>query len=187
MPDYANVLVKVVAIFRVINCVPAATLAHNVFCYFAVAHILTPSVNLAFRPKSGFKNKCRARAGFELVTSGSNRVQASKWGPFTTLCGYVCRVQQRLKGYNLHPPIVKIALKSFCEVGYANFRPNVFGAGKRISIELVVGVELHAWYPVALKTFVAFRKNGNVQEKYCLCNVNQLEQNIKSCCNPHFL
>jgi len=26
------------------------------------AHILTHSVNLAFGPKSGFKNKCRARA-----------------------------------------------------------------------------------------------------------------------------
>jgi len=68
-------LVKVVAIFGVINRVPATTSAHNVFCYSAVAHILTPSVNLAFRPKSGFKNKCRARAGFGLVFSG--RVQTS--------------------------------------------------------------------------------------------------------------
>jgi len=63
---YANVLFKVVAIFGVINCVPAATPAHNVFCYFTVAHILTFLVNLAFRPKSGFKNKCQARAGFGL-------------------------------------------------------------------------------------------------------------------------
>jgi len=55
VPDYANVLVKVVAIFRAINRVPASTPAH-IFCYSAVAHILTPSVNLAFRPKSGFKN-----------------------------------------------------------------------------------------------------------------------------------
>ena len=62
MPDYANVLVKVVAIFGVINRVPA----HNVFCYSAVAQIITPSENLAFGPKSGFKNKCRARAGFGL-------------------------------------------------------------------------------------------------------------------------
>jgi len=77
VPDHANVLVKVVAIFGVINRVPATTPAH-VFCYSAVAHILTPSVNLAFNPKSGFKNKCRALAGFELVTSGSDRVQASK-------------------------------------------------------------------------------------------------------------
>ena len=68
-------LVKVVAIFSVINRVPATTPAHNVFCYSAVAHILTPSVNLAFRPKSDFKNKCRTRAGLGLVFSG--RVQTS--------------------------------------------------------------------------------------------------------------
>jgi len=35
-------------------------------------------------------------------------------------------------------------LKSFCEVGYATFRPNVFAAGKRISVEILVGVGLHA-------------------------------------------
>jgi len=29
---------------------PATTPAHNVFCYSAVAHILTHSVHLAFRP-----------------------------------------------------------------------------------------------------------------------------------------
>jgi len=78
VPDYANVLVKVVAVFGAINRVPATTPAHDVFCYSAVAHILTTSVNVAFRPKSGFKNKCRARAGFGLVISGSGRVQASK-------------------------------------------------------------------------------------------------------------
>jgi len=65
VPDYANVLVKVVAIFGVINRVPATTPVH-IFRYFTVAHISTPSVNLAFRPKSGFKNECRARAGFRL-------------------------------------------------------------------------------------------------------------------------
>jgi len=65
VPDYANALVKVVAIFGVINCVPATTPAH-VFCYSAVARILAPSAYLAFRPKSGFKNKCGARAGFGL-------------------------------------------------------------------------------------------------------------------------
>ena len=78
MPDYASVLFKVVAILGVINRVSATTPAHNVFCYSVVAHIVTRSVNLAFRPKSGFKNKCRARAGFGLVISGSGRVQASK-------------------------------------------------------------------------------------------------------------
>ena len=78
MPDYANVLVKVVVILGVIKRVPATTPANNVFCYSAVAHIVTPLVNLAFRSKSGFKNKCRTRAGFRLVISGSGRVQASK-------------------------------------------------------------------------------------------------------------
>jgi len=76
VPDYANDLVKVVAIFGVIHHATAP--AHNVFCYSAVAHILTPSVNWAFRPKSGFKNKCRARAVFGLVISGSVRIQGSK-------------------------------------------------------------------------------------------------------------
>jgi len=66
MADYANALVTVAAIFGVINRVPATTPAHNVFCYSAVAHILTPSENLAYRPKSGFKYKCRARTGFRL-------------------------------------------------------------------------------------------------------------------------
>jgi len=40
-----------VTIFGMINLVPAT--AHNVFCHSADAHILTPPVNLAFRPKSG--------------------------------------------------------------------------------------------------------------------------------------
>ena len=57
---------RVVAIFGLINRVSVTTPARNVFCCSAVAHILTPSVYLAFGPKSGFKNKCRARAGFGL-------------------------------------------------------------------------------------------------------------------------
>jgi len=57
-------------------------------------------------------------------------------------------------------------LKSLCEVGYANFRPNVFVVGRRISMEILVVVGLHACCPVALKRLVAFSKNGNVQEKY---------------------
>ena len=44
MPDYANVLVKVVVILGVIKRVPATTPAHNVSCYSAVAHIVTPLV-----------------------------------------------------------------------------------------------------------------------------------------------
>jgi len=61
--------------------------------YPAVAHILTHSVNLAFGPKSGFKNKCRARAGFGLVISGLGRVRASKCGTFTTLVETVYTTQ----------------------------------------------------------------------------------------------
>jgi len=33
-------------------------------------------------------------------------------------------------------------------------------------MEILVGVGLHACCPVALKRFVVFSKNGNVQEKY---------------------
>jgi len=36
----------------------------NYVFYPAVAHILTPSVNLAFGPESGVTSKCRAWAGF---------------------------------------------------------------------------------------------------------------------------
>jgi len=59
----------------------------------------------------------------------------------------------------IHPPPTnsKNRLKSFCEVGYANFRPNVFAAGKRISMKVLVGVGLHAQCPVALKTCSFFK------------------------------
>jgi len=39
---------------------------------------------------------------------------------------------------------IKNMLKSFCEVRYASFMANVFAAGKRISMEIFVGVGLHA-------------------------------------------
>ena len=38
-------------------------------------------------------------------------------------------------------------MKSFCEVGYANFRPSVFAAGKRISMEILIEVGLHVLRP----------------------------------------
>ena len=78
VPDYANVLFKVVVILGVINRVPAAIPEHNVFCYFTIEHILTLSAHMAFGHKSSFKNKCRARSGFGLVVSGAVQVQASK-------------------------------------------------------------------------------------------------------------
>jgi len=52
VPDYANVLVKVVVILGVINRVPVNLPEHSVFSYSAVAHILIPSVNSAFGPKN---------------------------------------------------------------------------------------------------------------------------------------
>jgi len=54
---------------------PEAIPEHNVFCYSAVAHILTPSVNLAIGPKLGFKNKCRkyhingSRVNYSIMSS----------------------------------------------------------------------------------------------------------------------
>jgi len=68
----------------------------------------------------------------------------------------------------MYPPSTnsKNRLKSFCEIGYANYRLHIFAAGKRISVEILVGLGLHARCPVALKRFAAFSKNGNVQEKY---------------------
>ena len=98
VPDYANVLVKVVAIFGVINRVPATTPAHNVFSYSAVAHVLTLSENSAFGPKLGFKNQCRARSVFGLQSE-----------TLLQLCVgmYAGGNKGILKRYILHPPTVK--------------------------------------------------------------------------------
>ena len=65
MPDYANVLVKVVVILGVIKRVPATTPANNVFCYAAVAHIVTSLVNLAW-PKWGSKINVGLEPGLAL-------------------------------------------------------------------------------------------------------------------------
>jgi len=95
VPDDANGLVKVFAIFGVINRVPATAPAHNVFCCSAVAHILTLSETLAFRPKSGFRNKRRARVGFGLVISVSGRSRFQNEA-FLQLC--VCMYAGANKG-----------------------------------------------------------------------------------------
>jgi len=73
----------------------------------------------------------RARAGFRFENA--------------TLCVHLGRGQQG-EIERMHPPPTnsKNRLKSFCEVGYTNFRLNVFAAGKRISVEILVGVGLHA-------------------------------------------
>ena len=68
--------------------------------------------------------------------------------------------------------------------GYANFRPNVFAAGKRISMEILVGMGLHVRCHVALKRFGAFSKKRKCARKI-FCNIKRLEQDIKSRCNPH--
>ena len=100
--------------FGVLNRLPATATAHNVFCYSAVAHILNLSVDQVFRPKSGLKNKCRARAGFELVTWGSDRVQATNEA-LLQLCSamYAGAYKRRLKGYIPHPPTGKIDWNHF--------------------------------------------------------------------------
>ena len=105
MPDYANALVKVVAIFDVTY--PCAFNYTCTQCFLLLCSwaYLIPSVNVAFRPQSGFKNNCRARTGFGLVISDSDRVQASKWGPFWTLCGYVGRGQQGEIERTAHPTV----------------------------------------------------------------------------------
>ena len=145
MPDCGNVLVKVAVILGVLNRVPAAIPEHNVFCYSTVAHILTPSVNLVFGPKSGFKNKCRVKPGSGLlfrVPAGFRLKNEALLRLF--VCVYACRGQQGEIEW-MHPPPTnsKYRLKLFFEINYANFRPNVFGAGKSISMEILVGVRLH--------------------------------------------
>ena len=80
---WANVLVKAVAILGVIKSFTCSV--HCIFWYSAVAHTLSHSVNVAFGPKLGFKNKCRTRSGFGLVITGSGRIWTWKWSPFTTL------------------------------------------------------------------------------------------------------
>jgi len=144
VPNDANVLFKVVAIFGVINRVPATAPAHSVFCYSAVAHIETRSETLAFRPKSGFKNKCRARAGFGLVISVSDHSRLQNEALLQLV--WICRRGQQGEIVRIHPPSTnsKNRLKSFREVGYANFRPNDVAAGKWISMEILVGMGLHA-------------------------------------------
>ena len=54
---------------------------------------------------------------------------------------WVCRQGQQGEIERIHPPPTnsKYRLKSFFEVGYANFKPNVFAAGKRISMEILAG------------------------------------------------
>ena len=125
--------------------------------------------------------------------SGLSRVRACDFelGPgsgfkMRPFCNSVWVCRQGPIRRDWKPTNSKNRLKSFCEVGYANFRPNIFVAGKRISMEILVGVGLHAWCPVASKRFVVFQKR-KCARKYRLYNVKRFEQDIKSRCNSHFL
>ena len=102
---------------------------------------------------SAGKSQQSQKHSLQHSTFASERPQVQTWGrqtcflpqassnlvtplPFTTLCGYVCRGQQG-EIERIHPPHTnsKYRLKSFCEVSYTRLRPNVFGAGKRISMK----------------------------------------------------
>jgi len=86
---------------------------------------------------------------------GSSRVRACDLGlrpgsgfkirPFYNSV-LVCMQRPTREFERIHPLPTnsKYRLKSFCEVGYANFRPHVFVAGKSISMEILIGVGLHA-------------------------------------------
>jgi len=56
-------------VFAILNVIKPCSYSYTrtlLFWYPVVALILTRSANLAFGPKSGFKNKCQARARFGL-------------------------------------------------------------------------------------------------------------------------
>ena len=109
MPDYANGLVKVVVSFGVINRVPATTPAHNVFCYSAVARILTPSVNVAFELKLGFKINVGLEPGLGLLFRARTGFRHQNEALLQLCVGmYAASNKERLKGYILHPPALKI-------------------------------------------------------------------------------
>jgi len=75
--------------------------------------------------------------------SGSSRVRDCDFG-LGSFSGFklkpyynsvwVCRQGQQGDVERIRPPPInsKNRLKSFCKVDYANFRPNIFAAGKRI-------------------------------------------------------
>ena len=118
-----------------------------------------------------------SQSGFKIKFVGSRRVRAcnfglrprsrpSKWGPFTTLCEYVCRDQQR-KTKRIHPPPTnsKYRVKSFCEVGYTSFRPNVFAVDKRICMEILVGGGVACMIPSSIKKICNFFKKWKCARK----------------------
>jgi len=83
-------LVKVVAILGVINRLPVGTPVHYVFCYPAIAHVSTHSVNLAFGPNvelgPGSGLRFRASAGFGLQNEVRLQLWTSSTIPYLKLC-----------------------------------------------------------------------------------------------------
>jgi len=65
VPDYTNVLVKVVAIFGVINRVPATTPAQRFLSLRSCAY-LKSLCKFGFGPKSGFKINVGLEPGSDL-------------------------------------------------------------------------------------------------------------------------
>ena len=97
---------------------------------------------------SGLNRASKINVGFDLVRAydfGFGSGSDFKIRPFYNSV-WVCMQGQHGEIERKHPPptTTKNRFKSFCEVGYANFRPNVFAEGKRISMEILVGVGMHA-------------------------------------------
>jgi len=67
----------------------------------------------------------------------------------------------------IHPPPTnsKNILKSFREVGYANFRLNVFAAGRRISMEIFVRGRASSMMPSNIKKICSFFKQLKCAKK----------------------
>jgi len=85
----------------------------------------------------------------------------------------------------MHPPSnnSKNRLKSFCDVGYANYRLIVFAAGKRISVEILVGLGLHARCPSGIKTISSFFKNRKCARKIFIVFVTLSDLNMTTNCS----
>jgi len=84
---------------------------------------------------------------------------------FGVLTVYMQLQQGEIERIRPPPTNSKNRLKSFCEVGYTNFRPNAFSADKRISMEILVGVGLHALMPSCIKKICSFFKKRECARK----------------------
>jgi len=93
----------------------------------------------------------------------------------------VCRGQQgEIERIRPPPTNSKNRLKSFCEVGYVNLRPNIFSADKRISMDILVGVGLHAMMPSCINKICSFFKKRKCARKICIVFVTLSDLNETS-------